>query len=36
MLNQECVKTDAVGRKSNVELVYIKGAQISYIVLPGE
>lgn len=33
--NQDAVKTDMQGRESKVELVYIKGTQVNFLILPG-
>jgi len=33
---QEATKTDVHGRESRVELVYIKGAQVNFLILPGQ
>lgn len=32
---QEATKTDVHGRESRVELVYIKGTQVNFLILPG-
>lgn len=32
---QEVTKTDVHGRESKVELVYIKGTQVNFLILPG-